>query len=247
MNRVALRVLAVGAFAATLAGSATASAHVDVLPTRVGVEQATEFTARVPNERDVPVVRVRVLFPPQVTVFSIAAVPGWAHRRLVAKDQTLKGVVYTGGRIGVGGYTDFTFLGTAFKKGTAVWKAEQTYADGITKPWTSPPEREGAVSEETGPSDPGPAAGTLIGAPLAAAAAVATTDSTSSSAGIWLGLIAITIAVGAALAAGFLWSTRPVSLPPDEPDETPAPRARRPADPRGPATKQAARKRRRRG
>ena len=197
------------------AGAVPAAAHVDVLPREVAQGEALEFTVRVPTERALPTVAVRVDFPAQITVYSFAAPPpGWTMRPVLGPDKRFRSVIYRGGRIPVGQYADFHMLGTPFESGTALWKTFQTYADGKVKPWTGPPEKPGATSEEAGPTDPGPAASVTVGAPgEPVGAAAATTSSDDSGAGIWLGVIAIAISAFALLALGFLWSTRPAKLP----------------------------------
>ena len=118
--------------------------HVEVLPATVTQNTFTEFTARVPTERDVATTAVRITFPPQVTVSKFAAPPaGWTLRETLADDGRTTGVVYRGGTIGVGRYVDFAFLGVGFDTGTTIWKATQTYADGEVKAWTGPPEVPG--------------------------------------------------------------------------------------------------------
>jgi uncharacterized protein DUF1775 len=204
---------------------------VDVLPTTVERSTAAEFTVRVPTEREVPTTAVTVRFPSAVTVFAFQPTPGWTRTVLKKSDGTITGVRYTGGRIAVGEYQDFTFLGTPFGPlGQTAWKALQTYADGKVKPWTGPPEKPGAVSEEGGPTAPGPAAAVQIvargGTTTASSVPVSTSSSSGddSGAGIWLGIIAIIFAGGALLATGFLWSTRPMALPEDPPEPRPEPR-----------------------
>ncbi|MCB0872127.1 MAG: DUF1775 domain-containing protein [Actinobacteria bacterium] len=205
--------------------AAPAAAHIDVLPTRVEAEQSTEFTVRVPTERELPTTQVRVDFPKEVTVYAFAPPPqGWTAKQRIAPDGQIVGVVYSGGRIPVNGYQDFTFLGTPFETGTTVWKTYQTYADGKTKPWSDTPEAADAISPESGPTEPGPAAavevvakGTLATAPAAAGSGGGTTTQ-SSDAAIWLGLIAIGIASCGFFLAGFLWTRRPMRLPGDPPD-----------------------------
>jgi uncharacterized protein YcnI len=214
------------AAAASLAlalGAGTAAAHIDVLPTRVEQGQAQEFTVRVPTERELPTTGVRVDFPEQVTVYALAPPPpGWTMRERRSADGRLVGVRYTGGSIPVGGYQDFTFLGTPFEEGETVWRTYQTYADGKVKPWTAAPEGDGEVTQETGPTDPGPAAAVTVvpeGALATAAVAAAPADEDSgddgSGAAVWVSLVAVAIAVAAFLAAAFLWTTRPMRLPED--------------------------------
>jgi uncharacterized protein YcnI len=206
------------AAAAWLAASGAALAHVEVLPATAVSGEATEFTVRVPSERDVPTTRVRVDFPDQVTVFSFAEPPaGWTVIPLRRPDGRFRGVVYGGGEIPAGRYADFRVLGTPFEEGTSVWPSRQTYADGRVKPWTGPPELPGQEeAAESGPTDPGPAASVeIVAAGSDPAGAAATDDGDGSDAAVWLGVIAIGISLLAALAVGFLWSTRPAKLPRD--------------------------------
>lgn len=211
------------ALAVALLAAAPAAAHVDVLPTAAPHGEAREFTIRVPTERDLPTTRVRVEFPPQVTVFSLGPPPpDWSVRGIRAPDGRLRAVVYTGGRIPPGRYADFSVLGTPFELGTALWKADQTYADGQVKRWTGPPATEEATAVETGPEEPGPAAAVEVVEPGSVAeegaAAAPGGEDAGSGAAIWLGVIAIGIAALAALGVGMLWSTRPARLPGEEPE-----------------------------
>jgi hypothetical protein len=162
-----------------------------------------------------------------VTVVSFATAPGWSRRTIANPDGTIGAVVYDRGRIGRDEYAEFRLLATPTEAGTVSWKVEQTYADGVTKPWTGPPEKEGEATVETGPSARGPAPATRLVARAEAEAgtpAPAGGGKGSSPAGIWLGVIAIGIAAAAAVGVGFLWSSRPMPLPPDdEPAATPDP------------------------
>lgn len=220
---------------ATLAvASATAGAHVSVLPETVEQGVAQEFTIRVPTEGDQPTTAVSVDFPDQITVYAFAQAPGWTVRPLRAPNGRFRGVEYTGGEIPVAGYADFTVLGTPFELGTAVFPARQTYAGDRVKPWTGPPEEPGAVVEETGPTEPGPAAAVEVVAAGAASApstgaanpdapvasdaptAAESAGDDGSGAAVWLGVIAIGISALAMLGVGLLWSTRPARLPSDD-------------------------------
>lgn len=222
MRRV---VAGLSALLATLALAGTASAHVDVLPAEIVQDQSTELTIRVPNERtDADTVRVRVGIPEQVTVYSLGpAPPGWKVTPIRGANGKFATLVFSGGRIPPSRYADFTVLATAFRSGQAVWPVVQAYSDGKDKPWTGPPEKPGEESAETGPTDPGPAAAQTILEPGQAPATGATGGGGSgggdSDAAIWLGVIAIGIASLAVLATGFLWSTRPATLPEDDEED----------------------------
>ncbi len=209
---------------ALAAGVSTATAHVEVLPTTGTVEQAQEFTVRVPTERALPTTEVQVTFPSQVTVYAFAPPPAGWRMTTLRRDGRFVGVRYTGGAIPPSRYLDFRFLGTPTAYGTAVWKALQTYADGKVKPWTGPPEAPGAASQEAGPTAPGPAPAVEISASGAAPAAPATSNGGSgndgSGAAIWLGVIAIGVAAMALVGVGLLWASRPMTLPSDDDDAT---------------------------
>lgn len=215
-----------------------AFAHVEVAPATFGARAEQQFTMQVPNERDIPTTRIVVTFPRGLNVFSFASSPGWRKRVLLTADRRVRGVIYSAGSIPVRGYDEFRFLATAQRPGTYLWRVQQVYADGKTKPWTGPPERRGAPEKQTGLTAPGPAPATratAAGAKDAAAAQPVDAGSSGpSSAGIWLGLIAIAIAAIAVLATGFLWSTRPADLPVDASGLDDDPRRPGPRDPQPP-------------
>ncbi len=211
--------------AAALAGgllvatAVPASAHVDVLPLEVPVGTASALTVRVPTERDLPTVAVRLEIPEGVTAFSVREPPaGWRARSVTGGDGRISAIEWRGGRIGVGEYQDFGLLATPTEVGATVWTSLQTYADGVVKPWTAPPADDDEPTVETGPEDPGPAAAVQVvdAGEDTAAVAAPPADDDGSDAGVWLGLVAIGIAALAALGVGLLWSSRPATLPPEE-------------------------------
>lgn len=212
-----INVLAVAALA-LLVSVAPASAHVEVLPSTGTVEQAQEFTVRVPTERPLPTVAVQVSFPAQVTVYAFGPAPAGWRTTPIRRDGRFVGVRYTGGSIPVDHYLDFHFLGTPTAYGTAVWKSLQTYADGKVKPWTGPPEAAGAVASEGGPTAPGPAPAVVIGVAGATPAAGSGTTGSGddSGAAVWLGVIAVGLSALACVGVGLLWSSRPMTLPTDD-------------------------------
>jgi uncharacterized protein YcnI len=203
-----------------------AQAHVEILPGAVTLREEVELTIRVPNERPVPFTSVRITFPRQVSVADLAPPPaGWTMKVLKTQDRRNRGVLYSGGSVGPGEYQDFELLAAPLQTGQAVWPVLQTYADGKVKPWTGAPERAGQPEPaETGPTAPGPAPAIDVRAPGAATTTPApstpvATRTESSDAGVWLGIVAIVLALGSALLTGLMWSTRPAKLPEDD-DET---------------------------
>lgn len=197
-----------------------ASAHIDVLPTTATAGTAERFTIRVPAEREVDTVEVRVTFPAQILVYSVNPAPGWKMRLERRPDQRTKGVVFTGGRIPANEFREFDVLGTPQETGPALWTSEQVYRDGRVVKWTGPAEKPGDEAEESDPDAPGPGSETLIVAegetPAAPGAGSAGGGSSDDTAGMWLGAIGIVLGIGALVGVGLLWSNRPARLPDDE-------------------------------
>lgn len=205
---------AVAAMALAVAGSA--QAHISVSPGTAVLRESTEFTIRVPAEGGLTTNRVRVTFPPQVTVYAVADAPGWTTRILRRQDGRLRGVEWTGGSIPPDQYADFTVLGTPFEEGTSVWKSEQGLTNGQVKPWTGAPEVDGQAVPETGPGAPGPAAAVVI-----SAEAVEAGGGSDGGATLWAAIIGIALGALALVGVGMVWASRPAELPPDGPDDAP--------------------------
>lgn len=197
--------------------ASTATAHIDVLPTEATEGEAERFTVRVPSERELATTEVRVTFPPQLIVYSVDPAPGWSARMLLRRDGRSRGVVFRGGRIPQDQFAEFGLLATPLETGTALWRSEQVYADGLVKPWTGPPEEPGEISGESAPEDPGPSSATVVSPAGAANAATAIVQASSDDrAPLWLAAIAVVIASAAAIAVGVLWAGRPARLPGDD-------------------------------
>jgi len=196
-----------------LAVAGTAQAHISVSPGTAVLRESTEFTIRVPAEGGLTTNRVRVLFPPQVTVYAVADAPGWTTRILRKPDGRLRGAEWTGGRIPPDQYATFTVLGTPFEEGTSVWRSEQGLTNGQVKKWTGPPETGDDAAPETGPGKPGPAWAVQISADPVEAA------SGSGGNSVWPGVIGIALGALALVGVGLLWAQRPVELPPDGPED----------------------------
>lgn len=207
--------LATGLIALT--ASPVAMAHVEVLPSTAVKGESTEFTVRVPAEEGLTTTQVRVTFPTEVSVYAIADAPGWTTKILKRPDGRIGGVIWSGGAITPSHYANFTFLGTPFSTGSAVFPSWQTTSSGKVKRWTGPPEAPGAASAETGVGAPGPAAAVTITETAAEAAPAG--DSGSSGGGLWLGVIAIAASLVALAGVGLVWASRPRDLPPDGPED----------------------------
>jgi len=208
-------VLATGLVALMVAP--VAMAHVEVLPSTAVKGESTEFTVRVPAEEGLTTTQVRVTFPAEVSVYAIADAPGWTTKILKRPDGRIGGVIWSGGSIPPSHYADFTFLGTPFSTGSAVFPAWQTTSSGKVKRWTGPPEAPGAESTETGVDAPGPASAVTITATAAEAAPAS--DGSGNGGGLWLGVIAIAVSLAALAGVGLVWASRPRDLPPDGPED----------------------------
>jgi len=124
--------------------SAPAFAHVIVTPHQVGIAKIQDFTVSVPNERDNPVVSVRLLIPKGVSEVVPDAVNGWTitTKSSGSGDQeTVSEIDWTNGSIAVGQREEFVFQSQAPVTPTTVaWKAYQTYSDGTVVSWDVNPQ-----------------------------------------------------------------------------------------------------------
>ncbi|HEY0736346.1 MAG TPA: DUF1775 domain-containing protein [Herpetosiphonaceae bacterium] len=164
-----------------LVGGGTARAHVGVLPGTVTPSTNLAFNIRVPNERDVPTVELRVVFPENLTVSRFQPKAGW--QREVERDSAgrITAVVWSGGQIGSDEYEDFTFVGrTPSEPGVLTFKAYQTYQGGETVGWENPEGQDNPAPFVT----VGQAAGaeTETGPAIEGTAAVATSEAAAPAA-----------------------------------------------------------------
>ena len=133
-RRTEARLAAVVLLMLLLAGSA--AAHVTVLPAEAPAGAFVSFTVRVPGEKDVPTVSVRVEFPTGMTVSRFQPKPGW--ERVVEKDTAgrIVAATWSSGRISADEYEEFTFLArTPSEAGPLAFRAFQTYEGGEVVAW----------------------------------------------------------------------------------------------------------------
>lgn len=185
-----------------LAFSGIASAHVVVTPAEVPTASWQTFTMGVPNERDVPTMKVKLLIPSGLQYVSPSVKPGWEieiKKEGKGEDASVKAIVWKGGSIGVGLRDSFAFSAKVPDEPTELhWKAYQTYADGVVVAWDQAGEggdhedNQGpfSVTKVVAQSDQ---AAALQEAKKAAAAAqeAASTSLYVAIAGVIIGLIAI--------------------------------------------------------
>jgi uncharacterized protein YcnI len=116
-----------------------ASAHIGVTPAEAIQGVYEKFTVRVPNEKEIPTVKVEVKFPVEdVNISRFEPKPGWKYE--FVKDGTGKilSVVWTATGEGIQNneFVDFGIQGKIGDKATAItWKAYQTYSDGTVVEW----------------------------------------------------------------------------------------------------------------
>jgi uncharacterized protein YcnI len=132
-----------------------ASAHVVVRPSQVGVGLRQVFTVSVPNEKDNPVIALKVLIPDGVVSSVTPNVkPGWkieikthATGKKITDEDGLQidekkpvEIDWTGGSIPAGQRDEFYFQTQVPSSETSLnWKAYQTYADGTVVAWDQTP------------------------------------------------------------------------------------------------------------
>jgi len=114
-----------------------ALAHAVVYP-KTSVPGAYEkYVLRVPNERDVPTLKVELHFPTGLRVVSFGDVVGWKLQVLTDSAQRIIGAVWTG-VLPKERFVEFPFVAVNPKDSTSVaWPTYQTYQGGETVEWTS--------------------------------------------------------------------------------------------------------------
>lgn len=115
------------------------AAHVTLDPSETQAGAFVKYTVRVPCERAVPTVRVRVEFPSGLLVSRFMPKEGW--EREVEKDSAGRVVAVTwfGGSIAPDEFEEFSFLArNPVNPGRVSWKAFQSYQDGVVVEWTGP-------------------------------------------------------------------------------------------------------------
>lgn len=157
-------VVALGVLLTALLSGGVVHAHVSIDPIAAAAKAVQRYTVRIPNEKEVPTVKVRVEFPAGVVVSRFLPTPGWT--REVEKDSTgtLVAATWSGGQIGPDEFQEFGFIArNPADAGTIGWKVYQTYQDGETVAWTGPAgsEKPAAITTiraATAEEPPGPAA-----------------------------------------------------------------------------------------
>jgi uncharacterized protein YcnI len=137
--------LAAGILSAALV-PATARGHAVVHPnlTRPGAYQ--KYVLRVPNEREVPTLRVELTFPEGVRVASFGEVQGWALEVVTDEAGRVERAIWTG-ELPAMRFVEFPFVAVNPRaEATLAWPVTQTYAGGEVVEWAGPEDSETPVS-----------------------------------------------------------------------------------------------------
>lgn len=113
-------------------------AHAVVLPKASTPGANEKYVLRVPNERDVPTLKVEIRFPEGLHVVSFGDVPGWKLQVLTDSIQRITGAVWTG-VLPKERFVEFPFVAVNPKDSTTLaWPTYQTYEGGERVEWTGP-------------------------------------------------------------------------------------------------------------
>jgi len=158
-------------------------AHAVVFPKSSTPGAYEKYVLRVPNERDVPTLKVELHFPQGLRVVSFGDVPGWKLQVLTDSAQRVMGAVWTG-VLPKERFVEFPFVAVNPKDSTSLfWPTYQTYEGGERVEWTGP------VSSKT------PVSSTIVSDPAAVPVKVSRTSLYISIIALALGLIALGVAL----------------------------------------------------
>jgi uncharacterized protein YcnI len=132
-----------------------ALAHAVVYPKKSTPGGYEKYVLRVPNERDVPTLRIEIHFPPELRVGSFGDVPGWTLHELTDSAGRVTGAVWTG-TLPPKRFIEFPFVGRNPKENVRlVWPAFQTYSNGERVDWIGPEGSKRPASATTLDADTG--------------------------------------------------------------------------------------------
>jgi uncharacterized protein YcnI len=113
-------------------------AHAVVYPKTSAPGAYEKYVLRVPNERDIPTVKVEIRFPEGLRVVSFGEVPGWKLQVLADSTQRVTGAIWTG-VLPKERFVEFPFVAVNPKDSISVtWPTYQTYESGERVEWTGP-------------------------------------------------------------------------------------------------------------
>jgi uncharacterized protein YcnI len=140
--------------AAILVAPSIVFAHAVVFPKTSKPGAYEKYVLRVPNERDVPTVKVELHFPDGLRVVSFGDVPGWKLQVLTDSAQRVTGATWTG-ILPKERFIEFPFVAVNPKDSTSLtWPTYQTYEGGERVEWTGPDSSSKTPVSSTTISDP---------------------------------------------------------------------------------------------
>jgi uncharacterized protein YcnI len=153
-------------------------AHAVVFPKTSKPGAYEKYVLRVPNERDVPTVKVELHFPEGLRVVSFGDVAGWKLQVLTDSAQRVTGATWTG-VLPKERFVEFPFVAVNPKDSISLaWPTYQTYEGGERVEWTGPDSSKTPVSS------------TMIGDPAAVPVKVSRTS-------LYISIIALALALTA--------------------------------------------------
>ena len=169
--------------AGILVGPSILFAHAVVFPKSSTPGAYEKYVLRVPNERDVPTLKVELHFPQGLRVVSFGDVPGWKLQVLTDSAQRVMGAIWTG-VLPKERFVEFPFVAVNPKDSTSLfWPTYQTYEGGERVEWTGPDSSKTPVSS------------TIVSDPAAVPIKVSRTSLYISIIALALGLIALGVAL----------------------------------------------------
>lgn len=135
-----------------LAFAGLASAHVTVQPSQVPANSYQVFTMRVPTEKEIATVEVKLEVPADVNVSRFEPMPDWTYALEKDADGKITAVTWKAEGAGLGAteFGQFNFQGKVAENAKElVWKAHQTYADGSVVDWTGAADADKPASVTT--------------------------------------------------------------------------------------------------
>jgi uncharacterized protein YcnI len=186
-----IKFLSLSLVAVFMALVGSASAHVAVQPSQVGVASFQVFTINVPTEKDNPTVAVKLLVPSGVKEVTPTVKPGWQINVVRDSKDNVSEIDWTGGSIPADFRDEFTFSAQApDNPGNINWKAYQTYQDGSVVSWDATPSNS---DDATG--DKGPYSVTKVVNDLSPAPATTNDNSSTNMLAYIISVVALAIAV----------------------------------------------------
>jgi len=138
-------------FIALFTFASPAVAHIIVYPHQAGVASVQDFTVNVPNERDNPVVSVRLQIPNGVSSVIPYVTTGWTITTKTSgsgDNSTVTEIDWNGGSIPVAQAQELVFQAQVPGSSTTLaWKAYQTYSDGTVVSWDVNPAKMKNLSD----------------------------------------------------------------------------------------------------